>query len=215
MKFDEIIKAHGYSNGNTPLPLWKLSLSKEEYDALKQVLRDAFANGKQLFRIAKEAALYYAYWWSKEYVGGGRDNVPSMERIASELGIGGSYGKELFCWAKRGLSQLRISPIIRNGRSQYFRTLLLQGGLPLKSIEEGNNNANYCAFLEGLIKYTNEVNIDYEDITFIDYLPCKNRLAPSFQTHEIYELSLQIVEDLRKNEEASEYGTLLSAIFDI
>jgi hypothetical protein len=92
--------------------------------------------------------------------------------------------------------------------------LLLQGGLPVKSLKEGNNKTNYGAFFEGLIKYTNEVNVDFEDISFIDYLPCKNRLAPSFRTSDFYELNLIIIEDFREKGEQSEYWELISAIFD-
>jgi len=212
MKFNEILTNHYLSE--PPYPLWKIKLSNEEYNRLKQELRDAFAKGNQLFRIAKEATLYYANWWSKEYMGGNRDSTPSKEKIAASLGINSNQSDELFLWAKRGLSQLRISPIFRNGRTHYFRTLLLQGGLPIKSIKEGNNKSNYGAFFEGLIKYTNEVNVDYEDITFIDYLPCKNRLAPSFQTPDFYELNLLIIEDFRDKGEQSEYWELISAIFD-
>lgn len=213
MKFNNILTNHGFENGNAPLPMWKLQLTTEEYSALKQELIDAF-KGFQLFRIAKEAALYYANWWSKEYVGGTRDSIPSKEKIAADLGIRHEQSDELYLWAKRGLSQLRISPIFRNGRTHYFRTLLLQGGLPVKSLKEGNNKANYGAFLEGLIKYSNEVNIDFEDISFIDYLPCKNRLAPSFRTSDFYELNLIIIEDFREKGEQSEYWELISAIFD-
>jgi hypothetical protein len=213
MKFNDILTNHGFENGNAPLPMWKLQLTTEEYSALKQELLDAF-KGFQLFRIAKEAALYYANWWSKEYVGGTRDSFPSKEKIAADLGIRHEQSDELYLWAKRGLSQLRISPIFRNGRTHYFRTLLLQGGLPVKSLKEGNNKANYGAFLEGLIKYSNEVNIDFEDISFIDYLPCKNRLAPSFRTSDFYELNLIIIEDFREKGEQSEYWELISAIFD-
>ena len=213
MNFNDILTNHGLENGNIPLPLWKLQLTTDEYFELKQELRDAF-KGFQLFRFAKEAAFYYANWWSKEYVGGSRDSFPSKEKIATDLGIRAEQCDDLYLWAKRGLSQLRISPIFRNGRTLYFRTLLLQGGLPVKSLKEGNNKANYGAFFEGLIKYTNEVNVDYEDISFIDYLPCKNRLAPSFRTPDFFELNLIIIEDFRENGEQSEYWELIQAIFD-
>jgi hypothetical protein len=77
------------------LPLWKLQLTTEEYLILKQELRDAFKGG-QLFRIAREAVLYYANWWSKEYVGGNRDSFPSKEKIAADLGIVPDQSDELF-----------------------------------------------------------------------------------------------------------------------
>jgi hypothetical protein len=75
MKFDAILKKRELRE--TLLPLWKLQLSDEEFAEVKQELREAFITEKQLFRIAKEAALYYANWWSKEYLGGSRDNIPS------------------------------------------------------------------------------------------------------------------------------------------
>jgi hypothetical protein len=212
MTFNDILTKHGFKE--TPLPLWKLRLSDEEFDEIAKALREAFITEKQLFRIAKEAALYYANWWSRKYVGGSRDNTPSREKIAVDLGIKAEQSNDLYSWAKRGLSQLKIAPIVRNGRTHCFRTLLMQGGLPLNSLKKGNNKANYGAFFEGLIKYTNEVDVDYEDISFIDYLPCRNRLSPSFQTVDFYELNLLIIEDFREKGEDSEYWELISAIFD-
>lgn len=212
MKFDAILKKRELRE--PLLPLWKLQLSDEEFAEVKQELREAFITEKQLFRIAKEAALYYANWWSREYLGGSRENTPSREKIAVDLGIKKEQSNDLYCWAKRGLSQLKIAPVVRNGRTHRFRTLLIQGGLPLNSLKNGNNKANYGAFFEGLIKYTNEVNVDYEDISFIDFLPCRNRLSPSFQTADFYELNLLIIEDFRENGEDSEYWELISAIFD-
>lgn len=212
MKFDAILKTRELRE--TELPLWKLQLSEEEFAEIKQELREAFITEKQLFRIGKEAALYYANWWSREYLGGSHDNIPSREKIADDLGIKKEQSNELYYWAKRGLSQLKIAPIVRNGRTHRFRTLLMQGGLPLNSLKNGNNKANYGAFFEGLIKYTNEVNIDYEDISFIDHLPCRNRLSSSFQTADFYELNLLIIEDFREKGEDSEYWDLISAIFD-
>lgn len=195
-------------------PLWKNKLTDRQFEDLKNELKAAYKENKQLFRFDKHATLYYANWWSREYVGGNRDSFPSKEKIAADLGIKPIQSEELFNWAKRGLSNLNMTPIFRNGRNQYFRTLLLQGGLPLKSLKEGNNKANYGAFLEGLIKYTNERNIDNEDISFIDYLPCKNRLSPSFQTPDFYEMNLMIIDDFRENGDQSEYWDLINAIFD-
>jgi hypothetical protein len=212
MKFADILINRGIKE--TPLPLWKIRLSDEEFAGIKQELREAFITEKQLFRVAKEAALYYASWWSREYVGGSRDNVPSREKIAISLGLNPEQSDDLYKWARRGLSQLKIAPIVRNRRTHSFRTLLMQGGLPLNSLKNGNNKANYGAFFEGLIKYTNEVDVDYEDISFIDYLPCRNRLSPSFQTADFYELNLLIIEDFREKGENSEYWELISAIFD-
>jgi hypothetical protein len=205
MILDIILRNNGLQS--LPLPLWKLRVDDNDYKKLKAELRAAF-DQRCPFRVAKEAALYYALWWSMEYEGG----APSREIIARDLGIE-NQADVLYNYAKKGLSQLRIPPIVREGRTHRFRTLLLQGGLPVKSIKAGNNKANYRAFLEGLIKYASEVGIDYEDVSFIDLLPCKNRLAPTFRTPEIYELSLQIVEDLINSSE-DEDGGLLSAIFD-
>lgn len=211
MKFDAILKKRELREAL--LPLWKLQLSDDEFTEVKEELKEAFITEKQLFRIAKEAALYYANWWSREYLGGSHDNTPSREKIAFDLGIKKEQSNDLYFWAKRGLSQLKIAPIVRNGRTHRFRTLLMQGGLPLNSLKNGNNKTNYGAFFEGLIKYTNEVNVDYEDISFIDFLPCRNRLSPSFQTADFYELNLLIIDDFREKGEDSEYWELISAIF--
>lgn len=208
MNLKNILATRGLTEAS--LPLWRLRLTDEEFVEIKQLLKEEFASNKRLFLFAKEATLYYAYWWSKEYIGG----IPSREKVAEDLGIKPEQSVDLYSLAKRGLSQLKISPIIRNGRTHRFRTLLLQGGLPLKSLEEGNNKANYGAFLEGLIKYTNEVEVDYDNIKVIHSLPFRNRLSSSFQTEDFYELNLLIIEDFREKGEESEYWGLISTIFD-
>lgn len=84
---------------------------------MKEELRETFITEKQLFRIAQEAALYYANWWSREYLGGSHDNTPSREKIAFDLGIKKEQSNDLHFWEKRGA--LSVSNYSSLGRWEW------------------------------------------------------------------------------------------------
>jgi hypothetical protein len=169
-------------------PLWKLRIKDSEYAELKVSLKDAVYRGT-ISLFEKEAALYYAEWWRREYSGGS----PSTKSLVSNLGLSIRYSDDFYEAAKRGAKKLGIRVIQQNDRHFYFRTMLLQGGLPINYIRNNENGFNgYKRFLLGLVKEVKAIDIDWNNIDFIETLPCINYLPSSFNNEEIFDLSLQI-----------------------
>ena len=70
------------NGGKFKFPLWKLHVQEQEYNDLKETLSAAYFRGN-LDSYTREAALFYAEWWRREYDGG----FPSKERVARAVGI--------------------------------------------------------------------------------------------------------------------------------
>ena len=177
-------------NINWQIPLWKMKITNDQYEELKQNLHNAFIspNKQGIQGLAKEAALYYAEWWRREYDGGS----PSKEALAKNLSLT-IYTSELYELARKGGKDLNIEPIVIVSNKLWFRSLLIQGGLPINHIHSNSQNLSYFkTFLRGLVSYTKSVYINWNDCSFIENLPCTNRLPESFQNEGIYQLSLQI-----------------------
>jgi len=182
-------------------PLWKMKITNEQYEGIKQELHGAFLTGNTQ-RFAKEAALYYSEWWRREYNGG----RTSKEIISCSLGLSNDSAEELYQLAKSGGRQLRISVITRQHRL-WFRSLLMQGGLPMNHIQSNSDNIIvYKTFLKGLIQHTETVSINWNDSSFIENLSCTNYLPLSFKNEGIYELSLLIARAIyEKNDDLLPY----------
>jgi len=178
-------------NLNWQLPLWKMKISDEQYSDLKKELRDAFfsENLHKKQNLSREATLYYAEWWRREYNGG----KSSKQSVAASLNLQTSDSDELYKFAKKGAKSLDIDPIVVISNKLWFRALLIQGGLPMQHIQCNKENIiGYKNFLKGLIRYTNSVNVNWYDSSFIESLQCVDYLPASFRNESIYELSLQI-----------------------
>ncbi len=167
-------------------PIWKMAITPNEYDSLKACLRQAYYE-HNLMRYPNEAAICYAEWWKTEYDGG----FPSEEMIARAMGLPGIAGKALYNTAKIALGIWKV-PIIKHKNTLSFRTLLLQGGLPMKHVM--NNLSGYTMFLKGLILELSQINVDWEDTGIIPQLDCSTYLPKSFRNDDIYSLSLQIAQ---------------------
>ena len=167
-------------------PLWKLRVSDDEYTELQLVLQEAERAGN-LPVYGPEAAICYAEWWRRNYHGG----FPSKESVASDLGIFDS--EELYKAARKALAD-RHFPFIKTTRTEYFRTLLCQGGIPMRHITSGNNLSSYKNFLKGLVRELTILNVDWNetDASFVSSLGCVAHLPSSFQNDSIYDISLQV-----------------------
>jgi hypothetical protein len=169
-------------------PLWKLKITDEEYGNLKNEL---LTHKNELWKYGKEAALYYAEWWRRDYTG----DIPSKESVATSLGLSATYADLLFKAAYKALSALKYTFIRSQKGTEYFRTLLNQGGLPINYIKahEGGFN-NFSRFLRGLIRELSIINYDWQDkdISIIRQFNCISYLAPSFKNDNIYDVSIQI-----------------------
>ncbi len=167
-------------------PLWKLRISDDEYTELQLVLQEAERVGN-LPVYGPEAAICYAEWWRRNYQGG----FPSKEAVASDLGVFDS--EELYKAARKALTD-RHFPFIKTTRTEYFRTLLCQGGIPMRHITSGNNLSSYKNFLKGLVRELTILNVDWNetDSSFVSTLGCVAYLPSSFQNDSIYDISLQV-----------------------
>ena len=161
-------------------PLWRYNLDDSEFEALTDYLRQI------RFRIPeKEAAFYYAEWWRRCYKGGS----PSKESIFKSLYFNSTARftpEDLYQASRNGASQLGIKWIRKNS-TLYFRTMLLQGGLPLVHISM-NQNA-YQKFLNAIL-YLQPNSID--DI--IAHSEITSLLPSSSQNENVYENCLIIIQ---------------------
>lgn len=179
------------------LPLWKLQLSDEEFNQLKV----SFSLYDQPTRISPiDCALYFSEWWKRCYSGG----KPSKEIIFQSLGS--SIAKildyqEFYKKAKTGAEMLGVK-WLKKQNVLFFRTLLLQGGLPIQHISE--NQGNYKNFLLAVLE---EQPDSIEDFMFQPQIT--NHLPPSSRNDVIYENCLEIVKSILNDE--TTYDELLNS----
>jgi hypothetical protein len=145
---------------------------------------------------SRDCALYYAEWWKRYYNGG----FPSKKEIFASFWNGQFYDEEAFYQqAKRGADLLGIR-WIKNQKTLYFKTLLLQGGIPIRHIS--NNKGAYKKFLLKILEVNPESIDDFAFNTIITSL-----LPPSSRNDEIYECCLAIVKAIIN--EDKEYLSIL------
>src|SRR5690554_5034134 len=137
--FKNLLETKGVGKNNGAA-LWTYLLDKSDFENLRSEIRDS-----KLFTLLdpRDAALYYSEWWKNCYVGG----IPSKERVFESLGeISNNWldAEEFYKLAKKGAKILGIKWISKRN-TLYFRSLILQGGLPLVSMIE--NHGKYKQFL--------------------------------------------------------------------
>lgn len=168
-------------------PLWKYMLTNEDFKLLTRELKST-----QTYRIdPRDATLYYAEWWNKNYQGG----AVSKKEIFDSIGGNIRYyldHKEFYKLARRGARMLGVKWITKQN-TLYFRTLLMQGGLPLMHISE--NQGAYKSFLVAVLEEQPET---IEDFIFKAYIT--NLLPPSSQNEIIYESCFEIVKSILNDE---------------
>lgn len=169
-------------------PVWKYSISDLEFNQLKE----RFKIVQRFSELdSRDCAIYFAEWWKRTFNGG----YPSKDEIYNSLG---SHDlcfdtNEFYESAKKGGNLLNYKWIkIQN--THYLKTLLLQGGLPLKHIQ--NNSGKYRDFLLKII-HLNPSTI--EDFSANSELTCL--LPKSSQNEIIYSSCLEIVRAVLDNDE--------------
>ena len=188
--YRKILEARNMTTLSREIPLWKLKITQEEYEDLKSTLR-AHPYNPELFQ--EEAALCYAEWWRRDYNGG----IPSKEEVAEGLGLPYYYGvgDDLFNAARAALKKHRFTFIHSLKGTEYFRTLLNQGGLPVNYIKNNEGNLdNFTRFLMGLIRELTTINYNWVegDISIIRSFNCISYLSKAFQNDNIYDVAMQI-----------------------
>lgn len=161
-------------------PLWKNNLKDSEFEELKNSFR--FIDKPSQLK-PKHCALYYAEWWKRYYNGG----KPSKELIFNSLNINKKYfdAEDFYQSAKLGGDILKFK-WIQNRNTLYFKTLLLQGGLPLNHVK--NNTSYYRNFLLAIL----ELN-PYQIEDFSNKEEVVALLPQSSQNDFVYESCLQII----------------------
>lgn len=164
-------------NGKT---LWNYFLSEEEFSALQIELQ--FSTRMSI--DSRDVCLYFSQFWMRQYSGG----TPRKEDVFQSIGGNILYNISLddfYKIAKIGAENLGINWISKQN-TLYFRTLLLQGGLPLNLIAE--NQGKYKEFLEAVLNQQPETIDDFRfKKSITDLLPI------SGQNEFIYENCFEIV----------------------
>jgi hypothetical protein len=164
-------------------PLWKYLLNTEELNDLKKTLQCTSRYNLD----PRDVSLYYAQWWKRNYNGG----IPSKQEVFESLegNVRVFFNENEFYQKARKGAQLLGVKWIKKQNTLYFKTLLLQGGLPLKHISE--NQSTYKAFLEAVLEEQPET---IEDFIFKTYIT--NLLPKSSQNDVIYENCFEIVKSI-------------------
>jgi hypothetical protein len=177
-------------------PLWKYMLNNEGFEKLLEELRFA----RPLSIDPRDVTLYYAEWWKKSY----HEGIPSKQDIFNSLSGNARFNfnqEDFYKLAKKGARMLGVKWITKQN-TLYFRTLLLQGGLPLTHISE--NQGKYQAFLLAVLDEQPET---IEDFIFKPHVI--NLLPISSQNDIIYENCFEIVKSILHNENV--YDDLLGS----
>jgi hypothetical protein len=173
--------------------LWRYNLDAQFFYLLQNHLRNAHS----LTAIdARDCALYYAAWRKCAYDGG----YPSKQEIFNTIANKQAFGEsDFYRHAIHGAKLLGVR-WIRNANTHYFRTLLLQGGLPVRHI--GKNKGAYTRFLLRILELNPTAIDDFAfDFSITSILP------PSSRNDEIYACCLQIVKAV--NNEDADFLSLL------
>lgn len=174
-------------------PLWKYNLSDEDYVALK----DTISKASRSTIDPKDLALLYAEWWKNEYEGG----FPTKRRVYELVENCSINEDDFYALAKQGAVMLGIKWIQR-GKRLFFRTLLLQGGVPVNHMIK--NSGQYTNFLKKVM----ELNPD--SIEEFAYDSDITKLLPtSSRNEDVFESCLQIVKAIWDGNE--EYTAILDA----
>jgi hypothetical protein len=187
MSFFNKYRELGKLNQEKGNAIWKYGFTKEDFLILKAELQES--NSSTL--DSRDAYIYYATWWTFEYSGGS----PSKKSIYESIGGGLIKGLEdnaFYRFAKIGAKRLGISWISKQN-TLYFRTLLLQGGLPLKHMSD--NKGHYLSFLTAVLEIQPDCIEDFAfDQSIIQHLPNSSR------NEIIYENCLQLVQAILKGD---------------
>lgn len=186
--YNEILQARGMSGLTKDMPLWKFKLTDTEYESLKQTIRD---HTYDLYHYGEEAALCYAEWWRRDYKG----NIPSKEDVATSIGIYIGYAEDLYMAARNALERNGYTFIHSLKGTEYFRTLLNQGGLPVNYIKNNDGNmGSFSRFLKGLVRELSMINYNWndEDNSIIQQFSCISYLGKAFKNENIYDVAMQI-----------------------
>ncbi|MEN8883685.1 MAG: hypothetical protein ABF244_05585 [Flavobacteriaceae bacterium] len=186
--------------------LWNVITNEEQYNAIVDYIN------KNPYQIRpRDAAMLYAGWWKYKYESG-TPSKKTIHKILDHRARTIVCEQELYSLAKQGAELLNVS-WIRKRNTLFFRSILMQGGIPLKFIE--NHHGKYEKFLEELLDSgIDSVEEIVENQELINLLPVSGR------NESIYDSSLEIIEAIRNGEdtfieltkENKEFASITSAL---
>lgn len=174
--------------------LWNYNLTDLEFKELQKELNEISIHNID----ERDATLYFAEWWNRIYNGG----FPNKHDIFNSLGRTESRSFTadfLYDSAKRGAQRLGIK-WIQKQNTLYFKTLLLQGGIPIKHVI-----ANKSYYLNFLLKLMELRPDSVEDIVL--QVDLTKSLPASSRNDMIYENCLAIINSIL-NEDGNYNGLL-------
>ena len=130
--FDELLIARGFSE--CPTPLWKLKVTDDEYESLRQFLAKEYLKKDSFNGCAKEVALFYAEWW-KRNPGESTDEsqlIRDMGLTATEDAIRSIVENSRTVFDPHSQYHIRGIKLIISNRGREFKySLFYQGGFPM------------------------------------------------------------------------------------
>lgn len=150
--FDNILKSRNIKWHND-IHLWSLRLSNDEYYELKEALKNG-AKYREFASLRREATLYYAEWWRREFDGG----HASTKDVCKSLLGDATLAEELYEAAQKGAKILNIQIITTRGkereRDNFRYSIFYQGGLPMNYIIgeiQRSNHSSWDSFFRKLV----------------------------------------------------------------
>lgn len=176
-------------------PIWKMNITPQEQHLLEECLHQAYLKDN-LYAVGEEAALYYAIWWQRSYSGGS----PSSEAVAQSANIPQEYSDDLYKSARLAYKRWGFR-FLHDSKYHYFRSLLMQGGLPINHVVTNKGNFNgYKEFLRSLVHEISNINTAFK-AEMIPSMSCISYLPKSFKNNGIYEISMQIAHAIIEDRE--------------
>lgn len=144
--FDNLIKARNLTE--CPLPLWRLKVTDKEYETLKCLLQQHARMYRSFDNVKKEATLFFAEYWRREY----NEGKHSKEMVFSAISQNSDKQvlDNFYDAAKDGAEALHIEKY-SGEREQNLNSMLYQGGLPMKLVTTTDVNSVWGRFVRGLV----------------------------------------------------------------
>lgn len=161
--FDNILDKKGIDGSRIPLPLWKLKVSHGQFEELKKEIRNCILS-ERFGGYEKDIVLFYSEWWRRCCDGNPRrdsflkDLFPENSDVQHQA-IWNRIGDNFYSAAKKGANTLGLELIRVEINDQTFRSILYQGGLPLKAIISDTNMNNWRKFLKNFIFQLHDIDL--------------------------------------------------------
>ena len=157
--FDRLLANKGYEV--CPIPLWKLRITNEEYEQLRERLAEQTKRYgvRPFWDMPREACLFFAEFWRREYVKGSHSRKMVFDALrATTPRRDYDYSELLYSAAKRGAKMLGIETF--DDWNRTLDDLLYQGGLPMQKVLTPDTNSVWDRFTTGLVFR----NIDFDEL---------------------------------------------------